>query len=155
MSDAHKGGTKSAPAQVDTDSTDGPTGRFRQWRENIRQRPSAYRLYRIGVGILGGAIILGGLALIPLPGPGWVIVFVGLAVLATEFERAQRVERFVRGQVKAWSQWVGRQPLPVRALFGLLTLAFLLGLVYLLLLAYGVPGFLPDSWTSWIPGLAP
>ena len=41
--------------------------------------------YRVAVAILGFAIIVTGLALIPLPGPGWLIVFAGLAVLSTEF----------------------------------------------------------------------
>ena len=36
--------------------------------------------YRIGFTILAFVIFLGGLALVPLPGPGWAIVFVGLGV---------------------------------------------------------------------------
>jgi uncharacterized protein (TIGR02611 family) len=36
------------------------------------------------------------LGLIPYPGPGWLVVFAGLALLATEFERAQRVLTFAR-----------------------------------------------------------
>ena len=157
MSDAHKGGTRTARDQQHPDSADdadGPLSRFGQWREKIRQKPRAYRLYRIAVGVLGGAIIVGGLALIPLPGPGWVIVFVGLAVLASEFEWAKRLERFVRDKVKAWTQWVGEQWLLVRGLISLGVALLLLGLIYLVLLVYGVPGFIPDSWTSWIPGLS-
>ena len=157
MSDAHKGGTQTARDQPDRDSEGdggGPLGRFRDWRENIRQKPGAYRLYKLGVGILGWAIVLGGLALIPLPGPGWVIVFLGLAVLASEFAWAAKLEEFARKKVKAWTDWVMRQSLFVRGLIGLATALLVLGLIYVLLLAYGPPGFLPDSWTSWIPGLS-
>ena len=157
MSDTQKGGTRTARDHEDQDSAvdgDGPLGRFGEWRERIRQKPRAYRLYRIGVGVLGGAIIVGGLVLIPLPGPGWVIVFVGLGVLASEFEWAKRLERYVRQRVKAWTHWVGEQSLPVRALIGALTAVFVLAVIYVVLLVYGVPGFIPDSWTSWIPGLS-
>ncbi len=36
-------------------------------------------------------IFLGGLALVPLPGPGWAVVFVGLGMLALEFEWAEKL----------------------------------------------------------------
>ena len=153
MSDLQKGGTGAALEQEDADSGEAPLGRWGQWRQNIRRRRRAYRLYRIGVADTGGAIVLGGLVLSPLPGPGWVVVFVGLGVLATEFEWARRVNRYAREQVTAWTRWVGRQPLPVRALIALATFGFVLGVVWVVLRLYGVPGFLPDRWTSWIPGL--
>ena len=48
------------------------------------------------VGLLGGAIVVLGFILIPLPGPGWLIVFAGLALLATEFVWAERLLRYGR-----------------------------------------------------------
>ncbi len=44
--------------------------------------------------IAGGAVILTGLALLPLPGPGWAIIFLGLAILATEFAWAKRLKEW-------------------------------------------------------------
>jgi uncharacterized protein (TIGR02611 family) len=41
--------------------------------------------------VLGFTVVAVGIALIPLPGPGWAIVFAGFAILATEFEFAERV----------------------------------------------------------------
>ena len=67
-----------------------PGQRFLMWRESIRRRPRAYLIYRIVIGVIGGGIVVGGLALVPLPGPGWLIVFLGLAILATEFAWARR-----------------------------------------------------------------
>ncbi len=32
-----------------------------------------------------------GVRLVPLPGPGWLIVFLGLAILGTEFAWARRL----------------------------------------------------------------
>ena len=47
--------------------------------------------YRVAFTIAAFAITLGGLALIPLPGPGWAIVFVGLGMLALEFKWAENL----------------------------------------------------------------
>ncbi|HSX29350.1 MAG TPA: PGPGW domain-containing protein [Candidatus Saccharimonadales bacterium] len=41
--------------------------------------------------ILGFTIVGVGIVLLPLPGPGWVIIFAGFAILATEFSFAERV----------------------------------------------------------------
>jgi uncharacterized protein (TIGR02611 family) len=46
---------------------------------------------RIVVTIVGAVVVIVGLILIPLPGPGWLIVFAGLAILATEYVWAQRL----------------------------------------------------------------
>jgi uncharacterized protein (TIGR02611 family) len=45
---------------------------------------------RIGVAVAGFTLILIGAALLVLPGPGWLVIFLGLAVLATEFVWAER-----------------------------------------------------------------
>lgn len=46
---------------------------------------------RIGVAIAGGLLIIVGIALLVLPGPGWLFIFLGLGVLATEFVWAERM----------------------------------------------------------------
>ena len=46
---------------------------------------------RVGVTIAGFALILVGAALLVLPGPGWLLIFAGLAVLGTEYVWAQRL----------------------------------------------------------------
>ena len=47
--------------------------------------------YRVGFMIVAFGVLLGGIALIPLPGPGWAIVFVGLGMLALEFKWAENL----------------------------------------------------------------
>ena len=42
---------------------------------------------RVGIAIAGGAVILAGIPLLPLPGPGSVVILLGLAILSLEFER--------------------------------------------------------------------
>jgi uncharacterized protein (TIGR02611 family) len=99
--------------------------------------------YRVVVAILGFAIIASGLALIPLPGPGWLIVFAGLAVLSTEFAWAERLLRFARTKVAGWTDWVIHQPLGVRAMIGLVGLAFVAGAVFLYDAVVGFPSWTP------------
>lgn len=104
---------------------------LRPTRDRVRRLPAGELIWKIVVAVVGGAVVLGGLLLIPLPGPGWVIVFFGLAVWATEFVWAQRLLRWARQILKDWTDWVKRQPLFVRLLLGLVALAVLVGIAYL------------------------
>lgn len=45
--------------------------------------------------VLGILVVIVGIILLPLPGPGWAIIFLGFAILATEFEPAERVRDFL------------------------------------------------------------
>ncbi|MBO3752629.1 hypothetical protein J5X84_41815 [Streptosporangiaceae bacterium NEAU-GS5] len=75
-------------------------------------------------------MVIGGLILVPFPGPGWLIVFLGLALLATEFAWAQGVLGFARRQVGAATDWIKRQSWPIRILAGVLTAALALTIVW-------------------------
>jgi hypothetical protein len=57
---------------------------------------------RLAILIGGLVVVVIGIALIPLPGPGWLVVFAGLAILATEFTWAEiLLERAKRQATKA------------------------------------------------------
>ena len=45
---------------------------------------------RTAVAVLGAVLVLAGLAMLVLPGPGLVVIVAGFAVLATEFVWAER-----------------------------------------------------------------
>jgi len=47
-------------------------------------------IWRVIVLVIGGSILLIGIALIVLPGPAFVVIPVGLAILATEYAWARR-----------------------------------------------------------------
>ncbi|WP_297371432.1 TIGR02611 family protein [Cryobacterium sp.] len=81
--------------------------RSRSW---IHRHPRIRAPYRVLVAAAGLTIIVVGLILVPLPGPGWLIVFLGVAVLGTEFPAAHRLTQLVRrqaGRVRQW--WRARQ----------------------------------------------
>ena len=103
------------------------------FRDRLKKNPALALAWRIGVGVLGTAIVLLGLVLVPFPGPGWLIVFLGLGILATEFAWAERLLDYGRAKFTAWLHWVGRQHLAVRALISVATLAFVAGVVLLTL----------------------
>jgi len=54
---------------------------------------------KIMVAVVGGTILVTGFALLVLPGPAFVVIPVGLAVLATEFVWARRWLKRARGMV--------------------------------------------------------
>jgi uncharacterized protein (TIGR02611 family) len=141
-SDAHN----AAVAERDSNDSDDDWA----WRRKIRANPKSHLIYRIVVGVVGALITIGGLILIPAPGPGWLVVFLGLAVLASEFEWADRLLSYARQQVGRWTDWAGRQSLVVRLLHGLATLVVLVAALWVTFRLTGVPGVVPDSWVpSW------
>ena len=103
--------------------------------------------YRVVIAVLGALVVLGGIVLIPLPGPGWLIVFGGLALLATEFAWADRLLRFARNKVLGWTDWVTRQSLMVRGAIGLGSMLAVAGALWLYVQTLGTPGWVPE----WIP----
>ena len=46
---------------------------------------------RIGITIAGFAVLLAGVVLLVLPGPGWLLIVAGLAILSTEYVWARRL----------------------------------------------------------------
>lgn len=129
------------PAHGDTALEEEPDRWFVVVRRSIRCRPTLNIFYRGVVGLLGVAVVVVGLLLVPLPGPGWLIVFAGLAVLATEFAWAGRVLRFAQRNVSRWTRWAQRQALVVRVV-GVVCFVAVAGAVWWYLQTYGVPGWL-------------
>jgi len=128
-----------------------------EWRRKIRATPHLLLIYRIVVGVVGLFFVVLGLILVPLPGPGWLVVFLGLAIWASEFEWAQRLLHLVKGMVHGWAVWLQPQPWWVKGLALLLTLAGIAVLFWVLFWISGVPGFFPDGVEEWVkrlPGLA-
>ena len=69
-------------------------------RESLRTawRSLPYPIRWVGVAAVGFALVLLGLVLMVLPGPGIPVLLLGLVVLATEFAWAQRTLHVMRRQ---------------------------------------------------------
>ena len=89
-------------------------------------------LKKSSVAVLGGLVVILGIVLIPYPGPGWLVVFAGLAILATEFDWAQRVLDVAKGKYDQWQDWLGAQSRMVKTIFWLLTFAVVVVTIWLL-----------------------
>lgn len=99
----------------------------------VRANPLGDLTVKVMVAILGGLVVAVGVVLIPLPGPGWLIVLLGLTIWGIEFVWARHLLRFTRAKLRSWTHWVGRQAMIVRILIGLVGLVFLAGVAFLTL----------------------
>ena len=75
------------------------------WSDHSRVRSV---LVRVGVTIAGPLVVLVGVAMLVLPGPGLVVIALGLALLALEYEWA----RGLVGAMGRGVSWVRRAVLP-------------------------------------------
>ncbi|GIH94440.1 TIGR02611 family protein [Planobispora siamensis] len=106
-------------------------------RSGLHGRLDAIRATRTGrltlkivIGAIGGVLVVAGLIMVPFPGPGWAVVFAGLAVLALEFHWAHRLLEFGKKTLSAWITWLGRQNLFVKAGVILVAAATATAIVY-------------------------
>jgi uncharacterized protein (TIGR02611 family) len=106
--------------------------RWARWRDRLRDRPAAVFGYRIAVAILGLAVLAVGIIAIPYPGPGWAIVFVGLAILGTEFDWARRLLAYTRKRYDKVMAWFRRKGLWVQAMGAAFTGAIVVATLWLL-----------------------
>lgn len=100
-----------------------------RWLRPIRRRavvlPGGLIMWRVVIALVGAAVVGLGVLLVPLPGPGWAIVFLGVGVWATEFHWAQRLLRYGRRRMQEWTAWTMRQSLGVQLLIGTVGIAFI------------------------------
>lgn len=103
-----------------------------RWRDELRERPAVDLGYRVVVGVVGLAVLAVGIVAIPYPGPGWAIVFIGLAILATEFTWARHALTWTRERYDRVMEWFKGQGLWVQALGAIFTAAVVFGTLWLL-----------------------
>lgn len=68
-----------------------------------RSRP-LHLSWQVGVFIAGLGVVGAGIVMLPLPGPGWLVIFGGMAIWATEFVWAQLVLRWTKRKVTEATQ---------------------------------------------------
>ncbi|MTD17432.1 hypothetical protein GIS00_26215 [Nakamurella sp. YIM 132087] len=65
---------------------------------------------RTVIAVLGGVLTLVGIALLVLPGPGFLLIAAGLAVLGTQFEWAHKPLEYAKVKAEQGIDEVGRSP---------------------------------------------
>ncbi|MFI9048979.1 TIGR02611 family protein [Streptomyces sp. NPDC053427] len=106
-----------------------------------RSRP-LHLSWQVGVFVVGLAVVVIGVIMLPLPGPGWLVIFAGMAIWATEFVWAQLVLRWTRRKVteaaqKALDPKVRRRNI-ILTVIGLVIIAVLLA-VYVWKFGFAMP----------------
>ncbi|EYR63589.1 transmembrane protein (PGPGW) [Actinotalea ferrariae CF5-4] len=84
------------------------------------------------VGVAGGALLLTGIALLVLPGPGFVLVAAGLAILATRFAWAERPLAYAKHKARQGVAEVRRSRLRAGASVGFALALVAIGLAQVL-----------------------
>jgi uncharacterized protein (TIGR02611 family) len=112
--------------------------------ENMRRHSK-----KVLIAIVGGVVVLAGLVMIPYPGPGWLTVFAGLAILATEFAFASKTLNYARGKYDLWLEWMKKQGWPVRLMIALFTVCVVVVTIWLVN-GFGILGWLVKLDNEWI-----
>ncbi|MER7820410.1 TIGR02611 family protein [Streptomyces sp. NPDC096153] len=72
--------------------------------EFVKRRRTLHLSWQVGVFIVGLAVVVAGVIMLPLPGPGWLVIFAGMAIWATEFVWAQLVLHWTKRKVTEAAQ---------------------------------------------------
>ena len=67
---------------------------------------TAMRAIRV---VAGFGLLLGGVVLLVLPGPGWLTIIAGLALLSTEYAWARRLLDSLKHTAERWRQRIMRR----------------------------------------------
>jgi uncharacterized protein (TIGR02611 family) len=71
-------------------------------KKHWRKTPTIIR--KPVITIIGVTVLVAGIAMLALPGPGWVTIFLGLAILATEFTLADKAKKSLINKFKQAAQ---------------------------------------------------
>ncbi|WP_338694497.1 TIGR02611 family protein [Streptomyces sp. Q6] len=95
-------GAADAVADADDGKTEKPLGS--RAPEFVQARRALHLSWQVGVFVVGLAVVGAGVVMLPLPGPGWLVIFGGMAIWATEFVWAQLVLRWTKRKVTEATQ---------------------------------------------------
>ncbi|MCW4353266.1 TIGR02611 family protein [Hoyosella sp. YIM 151337] len=125
---------------------------LRWMRSFVKRHPLSARAYRITIGLVGTAVVIIGVILIPYPGPGWLVVFTGLGILSTEFAWARRVLKYGLSRYHAVRGWYSRQHVMVRLLGVLGTVIITAATLWFFGVLGFVAGWFGIDW-PWLEGV--
>lgn len=116
--------------------------------EFVKARRLLHLSWQVLIFVIGLAVVVAGIIMLPLPGPGWVVIFGGMAIWATEFVWAQLVLRWTKRKVteaaqRALDPKVRRRNI-ILTVIGLAIVAAILG-VYLWKFGFEMPWNIKDQ----------
>jgi uncharacterized protein (TIGR02611 family) len=134
-------------------STRGLRNRLRRVRRRIRRNRTLDATWRVGVFVVGAFFVIAGLVMFVAPGPGWLTVILGLAILSTEFEWAHRLLHWTKEKAQAASAKALDPAVRKRnLLIGAAVLVVVVAVCWWWVAAYGLPGPVASFW-EWVRSL--
>jgi uncharacterized protein (TIGR02611 family) len=116
--------------------------RAQRIREELAERREAHarrgRFYRIGFAIVGATVTLAGIAMLVTPGPAFVVIPIGLAMLALEFAWAERLLNRALDQAEI-AQRKAAATTPRQRILGGIATALALGAAFTAWLVWEIP----------------
>jgi uncharacterized protein (TIGR02611 family) len=100
--DGTKSDTNVANSEADVAKSEAPLGS--RAPEFVKARRMLHLSWQVVIFVVGLAVVVAGVIMLPLPGPGWVVIFGGMAIWATEFVWAQLVLRWTKRKVTEATQ---------------------------------------------------
>ncbi len=82
-------------------------------REETVHKAKVHVIWRFARILAGTLVLLAGVVLLPLPGPGWLVIAIGLTILSRDVPFAHRMLDRVKARLP--QDEAGRIPLPVIA----------------------------------------
>ena len=79
-------------------------------RAAVVRRRGGLHAWRVFVAVVGSVVTAAGVIMLVTPGPGWLMIFLGLGIWATEYSWARSVLSSVERHVRKWTAWLARQP---------------------------------------------
>lgn len=117
----------------------------RRLLDGVRERRERHlernRLLRIGFALFGFLVVLAGLAMLVLPGPGLLVIALGLGILALEFAWAERLLERTVDRMEDAANTVKRASRTQQLLLAAATAAAAVGVI-VAVLVWDIP-FLP------------
>jgi uncharacterized protein (TIGR02611 family) len=101
------------------------------------------RLYRIGFGVVGAAVLVAGVVMLVTPGPAFVLIPIGLAMLSLEFVWAEKLLEKSLEQAQMAQAKAAQTTRTQRILMGIAT-ALAIAACVLAVLWWDIP-LLPDD----------
>lgn len=78
--------------------------RYQRWAHD--GSPLRRVVVRALVAVIGCVLLVSGVAMLVLPGPGWVFIFLGIGVWSMEFDWAHRLNQWALKKLSvAWARW--------------------------------------------------
>jgi len=83
---------------------------------NLKTIEQVRRVFRI---VAGFTLLLVGVVMLVTPGPGWLVIFLGLGLLAVEFVWARRLQERIRREGEraynaVWRDWRAPKNVPAQ-----------------------------------------